>query len=115
MKLYVRHAGGELEVPDQKEFLRLWTRGIVAGDDLVRREGAERWVPAADLPWIRGLREENKADGRRLFRLTLALMVAGLCGVLWLQSRARPPRPPPAQIREPAPADRQNGVHFRAR
>lgn len=115
MKMYVRHAGGELEVPDQKEFLRLWTRGIVAADDLVRREGVDRWVKAAELPWIRGLREGNAADGRRLFRLTILLMVAALCGIVWMQSRVRPPRPAPAAAPEPPPATRQNGVHFRAR
>src|SRR5260370_4576460 len=102
MKLYVRHAGGELTVPDQKEFLLLWNRGIIAGDDLVRQEGAERWVPADELPCIRGLREGNRTDGRRLFWLTVAAMVAALCGVLWLQSRASgkakpaPQRPPDA-------------------
>jgi hypothetical protein len=118
MKLYVRHAGGELTVPDQKDFLLLWNRGVIAGDDLVRREGAERWVPAAELPWIRGLREGNRADGQRLFRLTLLVMAAALGAVLWLQSRVAPkPRPaqPPAAEQQPVPAQPQNSVHFRAR
>jgi hypothetical protein len=118
MKLYVRHAGGELTVPDQKEFLLLWNRGVIAGDDLVRREGVERWVPAADLPWIRGLREGNRADGQRLVRVTLLVMAAALGAVLWLQSRVAPkPRPaqPPAAERQPVPAEGQNSVHFRAR
>ena len=116
MKLYVRHAGGELTVPDQREFLVLWNRGVIAGDDLVRREGIERWVPASDLPWIQSRREGDQADNRRLFRLTLALMVLGLCAVLWVQShapaianRAAPSAPQPASVA------RQNGVHFRAR
>ena len=70
--------------------------GVIAGDDLVRREGVERWVPAADLPWIRGLREGNRADGQRLFRVTLLVMAAALGAVLWLQSRVAP-KPKPSQ------------------
>lgn len=88
MKLLVRHAGGELTVPSQKEFLVLFQRGIIAPDDLVQREGKGQWTPAAELPWIRGTALQDKRDGRSLFWLTLALMIAGLCGVLWIQSRA---------------------------
>ena len=104
MKLVVRHAGGELTVPSQKEFLVLFQRGVIAPDDLVQRDGIERWVPAAELPWIRGTAQEDRRDGRRLFWLTLALMVAGLCGVLWIQSRyggkgAR--GRPPIQVQSP--------------
>jgi hypothetical protein len=86
MKLYVRHAGGELTVPDQKEFLLLWNRGVIAGDDLVLR--GDRWVPASQLPWIHGMVQENKRDGKRLLWITLAMMVLGLFGVLWIQSHS---------------------------
>ena len=55
MKLLVRHAGGELTVGSQKEFLLLWQRGVIAADDMVRREGQERWTAAGELPWIRRL------------------------------------------------------------
>lgn len=116
MKLYVRHAGGELTVPDQKEFFVLWNRGFITGDDLVRREGIERWVPASELPWIRNRREDDKADNRRLFWLTLALMVLGLGAVLWVQSHAAVVvhRAAPV-VSFPPPAPGQNSVHFRAR
>jgi len=62
MKLQVKQAGGaqELTVGSQKEFLQLWNRGVIAGDDLVLR--GDRWVPAAELPWIRGMAIERKRD-----------------------------------------------------
>jgi hypothetical protein len=91
MKLVVRHGGGELTVPSQKEFLVLSPRGFVAPDDLVRREGAGpdvKWVRADELSWIRGSALDAKKDGRRLFGLTLVLMVLGLCGVIYIQGRA---------------------------
>ena len=88
MKLLVRHAGGELTVGSQKEFLLLWQRGVIAPDDLVRREGQERWTAAGELPWIRGMRIDARRDSRRLFWLTLALMIAGLLAALWIQGHA---------------------------
>jgi hypothetical protein len=106
MKLYVRHAGGELAVPDLKDFLLLWNRGVIAADDLVRREGIDRWVKAADLPWIRGMREGAKRDDRRLFWLTLGLLVLALCAVLWVR-----PRPAPVAKRAPPGS---SGVQFRS-
>jgi hypothetical protein len=88
MKLQVKQAGGaqELTVGSQKEFLQLWNRGVIAGDDLVLR--GDRWIPAAELPWIRGMAVERKRDGRRLFWITLALMALGLAGVLFIQRNA---------------------------
>src|SRR5206468_7630299 len=83
-----KQAGGdqELAVGSQKEFLQLWNRGVIAGDDLVLR--GDRWVPAAELPWIRGMAIERKRDGRRLLWITLALMALGLAGVLFIQRNA---------------------------
>ena len=88
MKLQVKQAGGrqELTVGSQKEFLQLWTRGVIAADDLVLR--GDRWIPAADLPWIRGIKQATHADNKRLFWITLAMMLLGLLGVLWIQSHA---------------------------
>jgi hypothetical protein len=88
MKLVVRHAGGELTVGSQKEFLLLWQRGVIAPDDQVRREGQERWTAAGELPWIRGMRMDARRDSRRLLWTTVALMVAGLLAVLWIQGHA---------------------------
>ena len=89
MKLQVRSAGGELTVPDQKAFLLLWNRGVIAPDDLVKRDGVERWVRAADLPWISGTTADNTKDSRRLVWVTVALMIVGLALVLYLQSTSR--------------------------
>lgn len=88
MKLQVRQAGGAqaLTVGSQKEFLQLWNRGVIAKDDLVQR--GDRWVRAEELPWIHGMVADRKRDGRRLFWITLALMLAGLGAVLWIQSHA---------------------------
>jgi GYF domain 2 len=94
MKLDVRHAGGELTVGSQKELLQLLRAGIVAPDDLVRREGHDEWVAASELPWLRGSAIEAKKDGRRLVWITVLLMVLGLCGALFVQSHVarRAPR-----------------------
>jgi hypothetical protein len=88
MKLLVRQAGGAhgLVVGSQKEFLQLWRSGVIDRDDLVQR--GEQWVRAEDLPWIRGMAVEGKRDRRRLFWITVALMLLGLAGVLWIQSHA---------------------------
>jgi len=88
MKLDVRHAGGELTVGSQKEFLKLYQSGIIAADDLVRREGQTRWIPAGQLPGISSMREQGRKDNRRLFFITLAMMVFGLVAALWIQSHA---------------------------
>src|SRR5437870_5507972 len=100
MKLQVRSQGGELTVPSQKEFLVLWQRGVIAPDDLVKRDGVERWVRAADLPWIHGMTTDARKDGRRLLWITVVLMIAGLGGVLYVQStassKARAAAPKPA-------------------
>jgi len=88
MKLQVRHAGGELTVGGHKEFLLLWQRGIVAADDLVRREGQSEWTKACELPWIRGMRLQGRRDSRRLLWLTLVLLVVALLGAVWIQRHA---------------------------
>ncbi len=88
MKLMVRQAGAahELTVGSQKEFLRLWNSGVIAADDLVQR--GDRWVRAADLPWIHGMLEGDRRDGRRLFWITIVVMLLALAGVVWLQAHA---------------------------
>jgi len=88
MKLLVRHAGGELTVGSQKEFLLLWRRGVIAKGDLVRRERQEHWTAASELPWIRGMRIDARKDSRRLLWLTVALMLVGLAGAVWIQGHA---------------------------
>jgi len=91
MKLVVRHGEGELTFPSQREFLILYQRGFVGPDDLVRREGAGpdvKWVRADELPWIRGSALDDKKDGRRLFGVTLVMMLLGLVGVFYIQGRA---------------------------
>ena len=88
MKLQVKQAGSkeELTVSSQKEFLQLYQRGVITPDDLVRR--GDRWVPAGQLPWIAGMALETRRDNKRLFWITVAMMVLGLLGVLWVQSHA---------------------------
>jgi hypothetical protein len=88
MKLMVKQAGAsqELTVQSQKEFLQLYNRGVITGDDLVQR--GEKWVRAMDLPWIAGMHHETKRDNKRLLWITLAMMVLGLLGVFWIQSHS---------------------------
>ena len=89
MKLQVKQASGrgELTVSTQKEFLQLFNRGVITADDLVLR--GDRWVPAAQLPWIHGMAVERKKDNKRLLWITLAMMVLGLIGVLYIESHAQ--------------------------
>ena len=77
----------ELTVGSQKEFLLLWQRGVIAADDQVRREGQEGWTAAGDLPWIRGMQLDARKDSRRLFWLTLVLLLLGLAGALAPEER----------------------------
>jgi hypothetical protein len=88
MKLLVRQASGktELTVGSQKEFLQLWNSGVIAADDEVQR--GDRWVHACDLPWIRGMTVERRRDNHRLFWITVALLLLGLAGVVWIQGHA---------------------------
>jgi hypothetical protein len=89
MQLKVKQAGsaGQLTVGSQKEFLQLFNRGVIAGDDLVLR--GERWVPAAELPWIHGMAVERKRDNKRLLWITLAMMLLGLLGVIYIETHAQ--------------------------
>lgn len=88
MKLQVKPANGEgeLTVPSQKEFLLLVNRGVIGKGDLVLRAG--KWVPVAELPWIHGMAVDRKRDNKRLFWITLAMMVLGLVLVIFIQSKA---------------------------
>ena len=88
MKLQVKQAGSsqELTVGSQKELLQLWNSGVLDRDDLVRR--GDEWIRAGDLPWIRGIAVRNRADRKQLFWITLALMLLGLAGVLWVQAHS---------------------------
>lgn len=88
MKLEVKQQGAAqgLTVQSQKEFLQLYNRGVIAGDDLVLRAG--NWVPARELPWIHGMHQDTRRDNKKLLWITLAMMVLGLVGVFWIQSHA---------------------------
>ena len=91
MKLQVKHAGGELTVASQRELLKLFQSGLIAKDDLVKRvgqDGNDSWTPAGELPWIRGAHEIRRVDNRRLFWITVAMMVLGLVAVLYIQKHA---------------------------
>ena len=88
MKLQVKQTGSsqELTIASQKEFLLLYRSGIIANDDLVLR--GDRWVRPGELPWIHGIAVERRRDNRRLVWIAVALMVLGLAGVLFIESRA---------------------------
>src|ERR1700716_349024 len=88
MKLQVKQAGSsaELTVHSQKEFLQLYQRGVIVNDDLVLR--GDRWIPAGQLPWIHGMALDTRRDNKRLFWITVGMMLLGLLGVLWIQTHA---------------------------
>ena len=80
MKIYVRHAGGELMFPSFKDLQAMYKLKFVAPDDLVRRENSERWIRAADLPELRFAQQNDKAG--RQFTMAMYLMVLGLAAAL---------------------------------
>ncbi|MBS2024807.1 MAG: hypothetical protein JST92_20620 [Deltaproteobacteria bacterium] len=88
MKLKVRHAGGELEVPSQKELTHLWQLGFIHEDDLVLREGSDTWTKAKDLPWMRGTIATDKRENK-MFWFVVAFMVVSLGFVLFARGKTR--------------------------
>ena len=108
MKLDVRHAGGELTVGSQKEFLKLYQSGIIAADDLVRREGQSRWIPAGQLPGISSMRAQGQPqaalhhprdDGLRAPRGALDPVPRPAHREARRSQRGRGPRGPPLRQR----------------
>src|ERR1700709_1468372 len=89
MKLQVKQAdgAGELTISTQKEFLQLFNRGVITPDDLVLR--GDRWVPAGNLPWIQGMAVERKKDNKRLFWITIGMMILGLAGVFYIEAHSK--------------------------
>lgn len=88
MKLQVKQAAGsaELTVESQKEFLKLYRRGVISDDDLTLR--GKDWVRVGNLPWIQGMHVDTKSDNKRLLWITIGMMILGLIGVFWIQSHA---------------------------
>jgi hypothetical protein len=76
-------AGEELIVPSLSALHDLYQHGFVSDDDLVRMEGAPRWVRAGALPALHGVRE-RRAEPRKVLLLAAAIaaLVAGLA-LLW--------------------------------
>jgi hypothetical protein len=75
MRYHVRNAAGEeLVVPSLRDLHHLYVHGFVADDDLVRSDGATRWVRAGALPALHGVRETRR-DPRKM-ALLLAAAIA---------------------------------------
>lgn len=80
MKIYVRHADGELVFPSFRDFQNMYRLRFVSPDDLVRRETSQRWMRAGDLPELRTLHLYDRSPRARKIQAALWLMV-GLLAV----------------------------------
>lgn len=89
MKVYVRSDGGELACRSFGELQELFRLSLVGEDDLVRREGSERWVRAGDLPELRRLRQHQREERHFLAWALLAALLVTLAMVLAAQLQLR--------------------------
>lgn len=87
MKITVRHEGRDLEFPSFRDFAAMYQAHFVGPDDLVRREGSERWVKAGEMPELRALYlyETNRRRTGRLFTFGLYLMLGLFALAILLQ------------------------------
>jgi hypothetical protein len=93
MKMFVRHAGGELVVPSFQEFQALYRMQFISPDDLVRRETGERWLRAGDLPELRSLHLYDRGGRRRAVTLALWLMLGAFALAVMAQLFLLKPAP----------------------
>lgn len=85
MKITVRHEGHELVFPSFRDFAAMYQMKFVGPEDLVRREGSERWIKAGDMPELRAiyLYETERRRTARLFTGAVWLMLAFFaCAIL---------------------------------
>lgn len=84
MRYFVRNARGEeLACPSLSDLAALYAQGFLEDHDLVRAERSQRWVPAGQLPALRGLRERRREPWKvtallaavAILALALALLV----------------------------------------
>ena len=87
MRYFVRNARGEeLTCPTLGDLAALYSQGFLEDDDLVRAERSERWVPARNLPALRGLRERRR-EPWKVTALLLATSILALAMALLLRLR----------------------------
>lgn len=87
MRYFVRNARGEeLTCPTLGDLAALYSQGFLEDDDLVRAERSERWVPARNLPALRGLRERRR-EPWKVTALLLAASILALAMALLLRRR----------------------------
>jgi hypothetical protein len=85
MKVYVRHADGELMFPSFKDFQNMYRLKFVAPDDLVRRENSNRWVKASDLPELRAMHLYDRSGRERAVSVAMWLMLGAFAIVILIQ------------------------------
>ena len=81
MKYDVKNEHGQLTFGSLKELYVLYQREFVSDDDLVRREGTDRWVPAGSMPELKGSRELVADKSTPVWAAMALLFVFFLC---WL-------------------------------
>ena len=94
MRFHVRHAEQELTLPSFADLASLYRVQFISDDDMVRREGSERWMRVGDLPELRALHLYDRSSTRRAFNVVLWLLLGAFAVAvtvqLFLSRRAAP-------------------------
>lgn len=78
--------GQELVCPSLADLHALYSQGFLSDDDMVRMEGAERWIRAGSMPALRGVRE-RKTDLRKAALLLGAAVLVALALAMLVRLR----------------------------
>lgn len=80
MRYEVKAGEGQLTYESLRDIRRLYEQGFVAPTDLVRPEGGGRWVPAGELPGLRGAEPHSRTEARMVLRLIVAILLSLVVG-----------------------------------
>ncbi len=79
----VKNVHGQLTFGSLRELRTLYQREFLSDDDLVRREGTDRWIPAGLMPELKGSRELVVDHSSRVWGVVgLVALVACVVGML---------------------------------
>jgi hypothetical protein len=76
--------GRELLCPSLRDLHALYTQGFLTDEDLVKQEGAAKWIPAGRMPALHGVRDVRR-DPRKMALLLAATLAIGLAVALLLK------------------------------
>ena len=85
MKYDVKNEHGQLTYGSFQEVYVLYQRRFVSDDDMVRRHGTDRWIPAGLMPELRGSRDLVKDRSTPVYATVLGMFFVSL-GVLLVKT-----------------------------